>query len=253
MKIAVDYREVALLNQLQKQNSHHLSITRENLTIGDVVISSDGSPLIIIERKTLNDLSASIKDGRYKEQTFRLNILPLSNHSIFFLIEGKLQTYPTHPRFLPKATILSAMVTLSYTHGFSTHRTETTSESAEWILNLAQKLRKIQTNVPPVSETPIERPVDYTDLLPKKKQKYVTPSNICPLMLTQIPGVGSQTAKGIAKAFPTLPLLITALKSDPETLTDIQIYLKSGKSKKLDHKTKTRIYQYLQIEQADLD
>ncbi len=248
MNIEVDYREVHLLNQLQKQNPNDLVIIRKNLPVGDLIISWHGSPLVVIERKTLTDLSGSIKDGRYKEQTFRLNQLPVKNHNIFFLIEGNLQTYSTNPRFLPRKTILSAMFTLNYTHGFSVHRTQTTSESAEWILNLTQKLHKIQKGTSTSTVPDLERIVEYTDVLQKTKQKHITTSNICSAMLTQIPGVGSQTARSIAKTFPTLPMLITALKSDPGALDHLQISLKNGKPKKVDHKTKTRIYQYLHIE-----
>jgi ERCC4-type nuclease len=45
--------------------------------------------IIIIERKTLNDLSASIKDGRYKEQKERLVHSLKSNVRKIMLIEGE--------------------------------------------------------------------------------------------------------------------------------------------------------------------
>ena len=48
---------------------------------------------MIIERKTLNDLASSIKDGRYKEQGYRLSNCSLHNHNIFYLIEDNLSSY----------------------------------------------------------------------------------------------------------------------------------------------------------------
>ena len=40
----------------------------------------------IIERKSLADLASSIRDGRYAEQSFRLNGYPIFNHYIYFNI-----------------------------------------------------------------------------------------------------------------------------------------------------------------------
>ena len=37
---------------------------------------------LVIERKSINDLLSSIKDGRYAEQSYRLNGLPNHNHNI---------------------------------------------------------------------------------------------------------------------------------------------------------------------------
>ena len=69
IKIVIDNRENKLIELLEKNN---INITKKNLEIGDIIILSDEKPIIIIERKTLSDLSASIKDGRYKEQKIRL-------------------------------------------------------------------------------------------------------------------------------------------------------------------------------------
>ena len=47
--------------------------------------------IILIERKSLNDLESSIKDGRYSEQSIRLNSSEIHNHNIYYLIEGNIQ------------------------------------------------------------------------------------------------------------------------------------------------------------------
>jgi ERCC4-type nuclease len=41
----------------------------------------------IIERKTADDLAASIMDGRYEEQKFRLRNCGINN--VIYLVEGK--------------------------------------------------------------------------------------------------------------------------------------------------------------------
>lgn len=57
------------------------------LTIGDFAFVYDGKVLdYVIERKKADDLSASIIDGRYKEQKYRLKNCGAKN--IIYLYEG---------------------------------------------------------------------------------------------------------------------------------------------------------------------
>ena len=93
MIIKVDTREVALLQQINNQVSvipvfKNIKVQTETLPIGDIIINDDTEDKIIIERKSVNDLLSSIKDGRYEEQSYRLNGLNHHNHNIVYLIEG---------------------------------------------------------------------------------------------------------------------------------------------------------------------
>ena len=88
-KLLVDYREKKVIDLLNK-NSFNEQINYEscNLEIGDFILKNENDEIIfIIERKTLNDLNCSIKDGRYKEQSMRLDCCNLENHNIIYLIE----------------------------------------------------------------------------------------------------------------------------------------------------------------------
>ena len=93
MNIIVDTRESNILSLLPNDNESFM-ITSENLTIGDVhLCTPDNTPIVIFERKTVNDLAASIQDGRYKEQSLRLHNSTIPNHHIIFLIEGDIDSY----------------------------------------------------------------------------------------------------------------------------------------------------------------
>ena len=72
MKLVIDNREPKeLITALQNRVD---SVSLENLEIGDIIIKNDNNKTILIfERKSLSDLISSIKDGRYKEQSFRLS------------------------------------------------------------------------------------------------------------------------------------------------------------------------------------
>ena len=69
MIINVDYREKNLLKKLEtlkeKNKFNKITITTSNLPLGDIVILNDkNEEQLIIERKSISDLAASIKDGR---------------------------------------------------------------------------------------------------------------------------------------------------------------------------------------------
>ena len=66
MNIIVDTRETNLLSLLTCNqatcNQATCNITSENLTIGDIhLCTPDNNPILIFERKTVNDLAASIQ------------------------------------------------------------------------------------------------------------------------------------------------------------------------------------------------
>ena len=58
------------------------------MILGDISFNNDENELLIIERKTLPDLLASIKDGRYREQKLRLINKQKEHIQIYYLIEG---------------------------------------------------------------------------------------------------------------------------------------------------------------------
>ena len=141
MKVILDYREkdlIQLCNSLQKNNNNfkNIQISNENLPIGDIIVKDDNDEeLIIIERKSLKDLAASINDGRYSEQSYRLNNCSVHNHNIIYLIEGQWSDYGKykHKGRITEQTLLSSIISINYFKGFSLYRTGNTVESAEYI------------------------------------------------------------------------------------------------------------------------
>ena len=152
MLIKIDNREhelIRLCSQLIKNteiNSIYkgIDIVIETLPIGDIILCDNKSEKIIIERKSLADLSASIKDGRYNEQSYRLNGSLIHNHNIIYLIEGDLfkKTSNMFKEIIDKTTLYSAMFSLNYYKGFSVLRSINIEETALIICNIAYKLNK---------------------------------------------------------------------------------------------------------------
>ena len=150
MIIKIDIREHELIVQLQRLIAlndvfKNIILEKINLPIGDIIIFDPikNEEIIIIERKTINDLLASIKDGRYEEQSYRLNGINVHNHNIIYLIEGdvnRLNRFKDNTK--DKATIYSAIFSLNYYKGYSVIRTFTLEETSIFICNLVNKLIK---------------------------------------------------------------------------------------------------------------
>jgi ERCC4-type nuclease len=86
-ELVVDMRENKLILLLKAIG---VDFKTEMLDLGDIVFrTSDGNVLFIIERKTINDLKASICDGRLREQKARL-MSNFDRSRIMYLIEGEI-------------------------------------------------------------------------------------------------------------------------------------------------------------------
>ena len=257
MFIKVDYRETDLLSKLTDINKYaNITIQSENLPLGDIIIcSDDGLEKVMIERKTLKDLAASIRDGRYKEQGFRLNACDVPNHNIFYLLEGNLQTYkPFHKGTVDKYALLSSMVSITYYKGFSLYRSNSLEESAEWLLQLAYKIGKEGGN-PFYMTTSLNVDANHTDnsvvddsystILKRTKKNNITPENIGEIMLSQIPNVSTGVAITIMEKYKTLKNLMDVLSLDKNALDSIKTVNKTGQARKINKTTIENIYTYL--------
>ena len=155
MIIKVDTREPDLLQQLNHITSSmpsfkNIVIKFETLPIGDIIICDDNEEKLIIERKSVSDLMASIKDGRYEEQSYRLNGLNNHNHNIIYLVEGDVSRVNRYKpnNTVERLTLYSAMFSLNYYKGFSVFRSFSLTETATIICNMAYKLGKDETKQP---------------------------------------------------------------------------------------------------------
>lgn len=148
MKLVIDYREkklIGLINSIKTMNNKFKSIevVVENLPLSDIIIKDNqNNEKILIERKTINDLASSIQDGRYNEQSYRLNNCEVHNHNIMYLIEGNISMWNNRYTRINKDTIYSAIFSIMYYKGFSVFVTSSTVETAEFLLNTALKIEK---------------------------------------------------------------------------------------------------------------
>lgn len=246
MQIVIDIREHALIDKLREIAAANpttpITIETSALLLGDVLIKiNETNEIILYERKSFTDLLASIRDGRYEEQSHRLiHTSGMHPHNIVYILEG---VFSTLRNPADKKIILSAMTSLSYFKGFSVFKTATVLETAELIWGMATKIRnefeKGQT-IPSYSSleknesTATEQPISYSNFVKKSKRDNITPENIGEILLSQIPGISSHIAVEILKHFEgSFIKLIMDIRTNPEKLDAIYLDTGLGKRRKL--------------------
>jgi len=312
MKIIVDVREHGLIDKINnllldknKEEKMNIQMSTEQLPIGDIFIRDDehDTDIICIERKTFADLIASIKDGRYEEQSYRLansmNTIP--RHRILYIIEGVLSSLSSAK---DEKLVLSAMTSIHVFKGFGVWRTSGIQETAKIIVAMTEKIgRDIkQGRVPygtiamkfdeekecrepsvkeinessnsesfigtsdvslpaqvvslptpvvslptPVVSLPtpgVSLPKTYSSVVKKVKKENLTPENMAEIVLSQIPGIGTDTAIAIMRKMRTLSNLFRELANDSKCLENI--VLENGR--KINKGCASTIIEYLQLD-----
>lgn len=249
MKVIIDERETSLYNMCLEHeclNKELIVLEKRVLQLGDILFTSDDetTTFLCIERKSLQDLLASIKDGRYSEQSYRLSNCFPNPHNVVYLLEGMLSTVKD------KKLVISCIASLNYFKGFSVHRTISLAETAMYILCMADKMarefkkgvRAYGSSKPDGSPSPsplntpelnntltnpsVEKPLestDYCDVVKVSKKANITKENIGQMILMQIPGISSTTAVEIMKPFANFLEFVDRIRSEPEYLTQIKV------------------------------
>ena len=139
MQFIVDNRERKIIDNITKiiPNKYQL----QNLELGDFVFQIDNIPYIIIERKTVQDLASSIKDGRYKEQKIRLLSEKDKNKNIkiILLIEGNIHTKTGG---IPSATFHSVVINSMIRDGIFVLITKNIEETCNTLVKIYKLIEK---------------------------------------------------------------------------------------------------------------
>lgn len=208
--LVIDNREHALIDTLHTLGAADLSI--QALPVGDVMIKCDDEPVLIFERKTTADLTASIKDGRYGDQSMRLNTYGIHTHNIAYIIEGNIAA--------AGQMIYSALTSIWLYKGFSVLTTTNIKATARLILGI---LKKVETNHKK------GKPMLYTvgatnqptfgggavdNVVKQRKVDNLTPSVFAHLVLCQVPSISQKGAAAILEHFGTLNNVINAVREN---------------------------------------
>jgi ERCC4-type nuclease len=238
MKLVIDCREHRICSYMKDKLIEH---TVEALPLGDMVIKNDeGEMLVLFERKSIQDLLSSVADGRYDEQSFRLQECGLDKHRIYYIIEGNIDKYVGKGSGLySKGTIHSCLFSLSYMKGFSVICSNSITHTSDILIKFFQKMQ-LETN-----HVSLNKP-NYIDAIKLTKKGNVSDDMVGIMMLAQIPKVSKNVAETIMKAYDyNISQVIKALEVDETCLDDMTCNIANNKVRKLSKPCITNVKKYL--------
>lgn len=233
MKLIIDNRETKAVEHFKEHDA--IECEYQNLEIGDFQIGD-----LIIERKTIQDLSASIVDGRYREQKTRLKKYISANKDaqIIYIIEGKMKATN-----IPLNTLYSSLIGMVLRDKFYIIRSDSIDETITYLEKMYNRYCEFNSTMTDATEYEniSKEEIAYCSALNLKKKDNVT-QKVCFInQLAQIPSISVKTAAAIVDKYQTMLALVTAFNEEGETLiANIMI----GK-RKIGAKTSEKVYNYL--------
>ena len=193
MQLTIDHREKGLARVLQDSGVPHQVSA---LPVGDVLCQYENGRAWIAERKRSDDLAASLKDGRWREQSVRLFG---SGHQVVYLLEGDFRDaagmYPN---------LLGAWMNSELRRNCCVFRTVDLEETALVLRGLMAKLEHAPSYAAPTNGL----------APPLSKKKRNEDDNVVFLrVLTCVPSISEAVARKLAEHFGNLAQLQEALRS----------------------------------------
>lgn len=225
--IILDNRETSLISLLKERDldiyKDQITFDVQQLELGDIHIISD-TKTFIFERKTVSDLLASIKDGRYREQKSRLLS---SMMDCTYIIEGDDIVSTRHERY--QYILSGAYLHTMYRDYMHIVFTKNINDTCTFILTLCAKI----IDKPSDFIDSQNRTIDYIDCVKLKTKKIdnITPNNCFIMQLSQIPGISNVIAKNIQSLYPTMRHFIKALEESENKISTLCQIDKIGKEK----------------------
>ena len=275
-ELQIDSREHKLIELLKEVKIKNFEIVTKQLKLGDIVIkrktldnsetnNSDSNndcsdTILIFERKTTQDLLASINDGRYKEQNARL----CSNYDktkICYLIENSINSQLSKYRKNGKQIVIGALVNKMCRDNIKILRTDYLEQSLEFLLNICKKVvekpeffkTETSKNTNILAEntnTSSKLDSNYTETIKIAKKDNINKNTFGLISLTIIPGISSNIAKLIIEQYGSLNELIVKINQEPgqvsKDIADIKLTTTTGKQRRLGSKLADKILEILQ-------
>jgi len=249
IELVVDNREREIIARLSQKGVVH---TVKTLDIGDFLYKQTDSdtPVLIIERKSVPDLKASIVDGRAREQKARMLNTGISRDRILYLVEGNLNKDLTEiVSSMPVGNYIGSIINTMFRDGLKVYKTSSITETVEFLTKILSKLEKDGPDyfkyVSEMSDT------KYSSTLSKKKKENMTPNVWFITLLSQIPQISETTASVITqeyKSMSDLCLCYEACENQTERekmLENLSYTISSGAKRKIGPVISSRVYKFI--------
>lgn len=250
--LSIDYREKDFISKLSElcedkpENSEtticnvgqvKLVVKIVALSVGDFMFEfpEDNTKMpIIVERKSVKDLSASITDGRFREQKQRLED---SGCDIVYLIEGSKSSVNSG---ISQTILDGSVLNLIFRHRYKVLRTENKNDTFQTIVLLYKKLQNNDFDQNNQSKL-----YNGSNNIKSKKQKIQ--ETMLAHQLSVIPGVSFPTALALQNEYHSLANLIN-MYNMIETQNEREILLSNFElpnKRKIGKALSKKIYQAL--------
>lgn len=183
------------------------------LTLGDVLISFEEKPRLMIERKTVRDLVASLRDGRYHDQRRRWKDFQADfpGARVALWIEGDLMDADVDEK--TRESLVNSLMRLQSIHRVIICQWRDRSRFVRGLVMAMKKIARDPNHLVGSEEAQAAAP-KVLDMGNYKKTR-ATVECVWRSVLSLVPGVSPATAAVVCDAFPTLPGFIDLARSDP--------------------------------------
>lgn len=255
---------VNIRNELPKTKSFHIEVT--GLHCGDIMIGrvhnmnqdnewvlknfisqqiNGFQPLLLIERKTIEDFCSSFRSSHYHNQKSRMITLrEQTGCQCGLIVEGYKATRGGKFSSIPVTTLEQCFTSIRIRDKFFVEHVDSVKDHARFILRSLKTLEKYKIYKDNWANEQIVKEnlnKDFSESLKVRKKENITPELCYKLQLSTIPGISLNMAEIIFESFKDMPTLINKLKADgPMALMDINLgKMKFGKVKS------KRVYDFL--------
>lgn len=199
--LKLDHRE-GKLKELFDQHKP-FEVVYENLEYGDAQLVYKNDVVFLFERKTIADLTASIKDGRYKNQKTRM-LQQYRHTQYYYIVEGSVAFGNTTQ---PLVSVESALVNMMLRDHIGVFHTTTLRQTYELLCGIVKRF--------------VADPEKYLQPTEMREQVVVETSQgdsvqkVYEKLLCQIPGVSQKSAAALQERWPTFQGLYSEISGLP--------------------------------------
>ena len=206
----IDTREHDLIRILQADETTVKQLPVADIWIGITESQTLSEGGLLIERKSIKDLEASILDGRYREQKGRL-LAACQEHKAqpMYIIEGSLSSATGR---LTKKALMKVIHRLIFHYQIAVMQTASVQETAELIQALWEQWKEDPTSLQRTTE--IVKVTDGIHIQKKTNSAHPTQFAIC--CLAQCPGISVKAAEQLVSTFGTLQGVLQASQEQVE-------------------------------------
>ena len=208
--VTIDTREAALIKLFDARCEGHQV---RSLELGDFLCEYPCGRTWLCERKRVDDAAASIKDGRWREQTSRLYAC---GRKVFVIFEGDFRTIGSD--VLLKSVVGAYLNTALKDSNVRVLRSSCVEETCDLLCSLVFKVDQISPRAPPGCE------IQPPPALQSKRRRDLSPRSVAIRQLWCIPGISRNCAAKLMDHFGSLPGLQRALEEHgPSTFPNIKL------------------------------